>query len=285
MNARDASTVHPRAHERIWSAYLVVVVAIDVVFGLRGEDPGPRWHAATHLVLLAVVLAIPRLVREERLPLARAVFTAPALLFVFSSLAWVLPALHPEPFEWQWIAADRALFRGDPSVAAQALLHPLVVEALQACYAVFYFVPIAVVIAAWRRHGRVAFEQCLLFVEFGFLLSYQGYLLWPTLPPERFLVHEVPIQGLWLASDLHAALATAELHRWNCFPSGHTMLSVMSLVLAWRFVRGVFWVLLPVVLLLVVSTVALRYHYVVDVLAGLLGVPLAFALGARVIRT
>ncbi len=284
MSACEPPAVHPRAHERIWCAYLIVVVAIDVVFGLLGHDPGPRWHAATHLVLLAVVLAIPRLVCDERLPLARAVFTAPALLFVFSSLAWVLPALHPEPFEWRWIAADRALFGGDPSVAAQALLHPFVVEALQACYAVFYFVPIAVVIATWRRHGRAAFERCLFFVEFGFLISYQGYLLWPTLPPERFLVHELPIEGLWLASDLHAALATAELHRWNCFPSGHTMLSVMSLVLAWRFVRGVFWCLLPIVALLVVSTVALRYHYVVDVLAGLLGVPVAFALGARASR-
>lgn len=45
------------------------------------------------------------------------------------------------------------------------------------------------------------------------------------------------------------------------------MLSLVSLALAWR-VRALFFGLLPVVSLLVFSTVALRYHYVVDVLAG-----------------
>ena len=42
--------------------------------------------------------------------------------------------------------------------------------------------------------------------------------------------------------------------------------------------RGVFWVLLPIVAGLLLSTVVLRYHYVFDVVAGLCGVPLAFLL-------
>jgi len=57
---------------------------------------------------------------------------------------------------------------------------------------------------------------------------------------------------------------------------------VLSLVLAWRYARPAFWVLLPIVAVLVLSTMALRYHYVVDVLAGLAGVPLALWLGNRV---
>lgn len=231
------------------------------------------------------MLALPRLCRTpRRLAVARAVVTTGGLLFVFSSLAWILPALHPEPYEWRWLAFDRALFGGDPTVAAQAWHAPLFVEVLQLCYAAFYFVPIVVIAAAWHRHGLAVFDRCLALVLFGFLTSYVGYLIWPTLPPSRYLWHTREIEGVWLARELHAALAAAELHRWNCFPSGHTMLSVLSLVLAWRHVRSVFWILLVPATLLVLSTVVLRYHYVTDVLAGLLGVPLALAAGERILR-
>ncbi len=284
MASTGREAVHPQAHERIWAFYLTLVIVIDLAFGVGRGHGEPALHAGLHLVLLAVACALPRQFRRPLpLAIARGCFTTVALVTVFSSLAWILPALHPEPFEWDWIAFDRSLFGVDPTVALQPLLVPVVVEVLQLCYAMFYFVPMVVVAAAARRGGLVAYDRCLALVAFGFLFSYLGYLLWPTLPPYRFLWHERAIEGVWLAADLHAGLESAELHRWNCFPSGHTMLSVLSLVLAWRHARSTFWWLLPGVVLLVFSTVALRYHYVVDVIAGLGLVPVALRLGRRAI--
>jgi membrane-associated phospholipid phosphatase len=48
------------------------------------------------------------------------------------------------------------------------------------------------------------------------------------------------------------------------------MLSLISLMLVWRWARRAFWPLAVVVGLLVCSTMALRYHWVWDVLAGAL---------------
>ena len=56
----------------------------------------------------------------------------------------------------------------------------------------------------------------------------------------------------------------------DCFPSGHTEIALVVLLYAWRFERRYFCGLLPAVGLLLFSTVYLRYHYVVDVLAGAL---------------
>src|SRR5262249_26874542 len=42
----------------------------------------------------------------------------------------------------------------------------------------------------------------------------------------------------------------------------------VSLLFAWRYLRGWFWVLLPFVAGLWLSTIYLRHHYVVDLLAG-----------------
>ncbi|MGE0141677.1 MAG: phosphatase PAP2 family protein [Planctomycetota bacterium] len=271
-------------HERIWTFYLCSVLAIDGLFGADAHGGRPLLHALTHLLLLVIVWSVPFLVRSPaKLAITRGILTTVGLVFVFSSLAWILPSIHPEPFEHRWVDVDRAWFGVDPTVWAQRLLLPPLVEVLQFCYAIFYFVPMIAVATIGVGRGWSAYQRALETILLGFTVSYLGYLWWPTLPPYRLLEHSIPIRGVWLAETLHEALDRAEVHRWNCFPSGHTMLSVLSLTMLWRHQRRAFWLLLPGVVLLVASTVVLRYHYVVDVLAGLVGVVLTLLLARHVV--
>jgi membrane-associated phospholipid phosphatase len=271
--------------DAIWIWYAATVAAVALL--LCDEAPGgsPLAFAAIHGGVAIAALGV-RAATARRSPwaarTARGAFAVIALPIVFSSVGLILPAVHPEPFEWTWLELDRALLGGDPTVAVQGLLTPWTTEILQWVYASFYLIPIAVVGTALVRRDAEGFDRALPTVVFCFLLSYLGYLLWPTLPPYRFLEHQ-PLEGVWLAERIHALLDMAEFNRWDCFPSGHTMLTVISLLLAWRRARALFWVLLPIVMLLVSSTVALRYHYVSDVVAGLLGVPLGLTLSARLL--
>ena len=260
----------------VWLWYLLVVAAAAAIFGWtapQGHVPG---YVMLHLGLAALVLVLRRATAGRSAGVQRfwrGAFTLVATPVVFSALGMVLPAVHPEPYEWTWIAWDRAVLGLDPTVALQPWLTPWSAEVLQWVYASFYLLPvITVAVIGWRR-GGAAFDRALLTVATCFLCSYLGYWLWPTLPPYRFLPHAAAPSGVWFGASLHGALEAAELHRWDCFPSGHTMLSVVSAVLAWRYARGWFVVLLPVVIVLVISTVALRYHYAADVAAGLLAVP------------
>jgi membrane-associated phospholipid phosphatase len=65
------------------------------------------------------------------------------------------------------------------------------------------------------------------------------------------------------------------------FPSLHAAVSLVALLYAWRHLRWWFWVLLPFVAGLWVSTIYLRHHYAVDLLAGWLLAPLARAIAPR----
>ncbi len=51
-------------------------------------------------------------------------------------------------------------------------------------------------------------------------------------------------------------------------PSGHTQIVLMTLSLAYRYGRVLFYLLLPLICALILSTVYLRYHYVIDLLVG-----------------
>lgn len=260
------------AFDLVWIWYLVTVSVTVLAFSQTCPDGNPLAFVSLQLAMLGVLVAI-RSALARRSPFAqrfaRGVLTFVGVPIIFSSMGWILPAIHPEPWEWTWMAYDRAWLGLDPTIALQDWLTPLSTELLQWVYASFYVIPATtVVVIGWRR-GRDAFDFALVTVTFCFFLSYLGYLLWPTLPPFSYLPHGGPLQGVWLTEELHRAIDGAELHRWNCFPSGHTMLSLVSLTLAWR-VRPLFFCMLPVVVLLVFSTLALRYHYFVDVVAGAL---------------
>jgi membrane-associated phospholipid phosphatase len=59
------------------------------------------------------------------------------------------------------------------------------------------------------------------------------------------------------------------------------MIATAVLVVAWRRFRKLFWLLLPVAFLLILSTMYCRYHYLVDVLAGVVLAFVTVPLGDR----
>jgi len=64
----------------------------------------------------------------------------------------------------------------------------------------------------------------------------------------------------------------------DVFPSLHVGISFVVWLYAYRNSRRLFWILMPLVLSLWVSTVYLRFHYLVDCVMGLILAPASFAL-------
>ncbi|MGA1523116.1 MAG: phosphatase PAP2 family protein [Planctomycetota bacterium] len=273
------------AHDRVWVFYLLTATSASWIGGLpAGPGRGnPVLFTAIHAVFLSLMLGLRRFpAGTPRGNAARAAFSIVAIPTVFTALALVLPGVHPEPFEFTWIAFDRWLCGTDPTVSLQVLYWGPAVDVLQIAYAIFYLVPIVAVVLAGLGAGRSGFADGLDRVVAGFLLSYLGYLIWPTIGPETYLPHDRPIEGPLCAASVHAAIVDAEIHRWNCFPSGHTMLGVVSLAVVAKHARRHALAFAVPVVLLVAATLVLRYHYVADVVAGLLGVPLTALVVRRV---
>jgi membrane-associated phospholipid phosphatase len=258
--------------ERIWFAYLAIMAAVGLCTGAGGDAAyQPARFAGALAAILVLQLVAARLggkFTPAKHRVVRALAACVCIPIAYTAVGWVLPAVHPEPYEWVWLHLDRAVFGCDPTVVLQRLRSPPLIEVLQLVYASFYLIPIAAILVVARCNGSRAFDRALTLLTFGFLTSYCGYLLLPTLPPSRFLDHGASLQGVWCAADLHHWLEAAEGNRWDCFPSGHTMLSLMSLAVIWRWARRWTWLFLVIVLPLVFSTMMLRYHWSWDVLAG-----------------
>src|SRR5262249_19107425 len=109
-------------------------------------------------------------------------------------------------------------------------------------------------------------------------LGFLGYVFFPCSPPRYFLenVYNSPahLQGYFLFNQLQARWDSLSVVRAGAFPSLHVAISTIALIYACRYRdrsrldKVIFWAYLPLVVSLWFSTVYLRHHWFIDILAG-----------------
>ncbi|HTX19151.1 MAG TPA: phosphatase PAP2 family protein [Bacteroidota bacterium] len=248
----------------------------------------PQWYGII-ICNLCLIFLIPYVAVKAKKGGSRTMqhirdwYPVPMILYVFKLTYLMVHPIHPQDFDWLLIDVDRWIFGTDPTGWILQFARPAVTEILQVCYACYYFILLSVFFELWWEKRHTEFFLGAFLVVYGFYLSYIGYLAVPAVGP-RFTLHDFDtinqvLPGLWLTDSLrdflnsgesiprHAANAIALAQR-DAFPSGHTELTLVSLYIAFSNRLKSRWVLLVIGSLLIVSTVYLWYHYVIDVIAG-----------------
>jgi len=152
------------------------------------------------------------------------------------------------------------------NLVMQSWESPFLTDLLMLAYVFFFYYLIAGP-AYYCIRDLPRFRQCFagLFTLYG--LGFIGYTFFPAGGPHRFLHFDQPLAGGWLT---HSAKPILDYYsnRVDAFPSIHVAVSVYLLVFDWWYYRRRFWRVLVPCMALWISTVYLRYHYCVDVIAG-----------------
>jgi membrane-associated phospholipid phosphatase len=165
---------------------------------------------------------------------------------------------------------DFAVWGANPTVWLERIQTPWFTEFLQMMYSLF--VPAVLLVAAllWRRRRLAAFQYYAFLIALGFLASYVGYFLVPVRGPRFVLatLQHTQLRGLWLFPWLQHTLDHLESAHFDCFPSGHTELTLLACWGSRQISKNLFRGFSVYSVLIVFSTVYLRYHYTIDVFAG-----------------
>lgn len=201
---------------------------------------------------------------------------------VFDSMGDLIPWVRHRTFDDLLIAADRALFGVDPTVWLERSIRPWLTDLLQLAYTSYYPMPVAVAVVLAAKGKWHDFNRAVFGLVLCFYLSYLGYLLLPAVGPRFTIEHAAGLQGSPMAYAIQETLNALENTKTDAFPSGHTAIALMSLLYAWRSRERVLTaVLVPCVAGLVFATVYLRYHYVIDVIAGVALAAITVAIAPR----
>jgi membrane-associated phospholipid phosphatase len=265
-------------------AYIAVIALL--IIARAGHVEAWPWFLGAHVVGILVIIALAKSSRAARVRVSRssASLIDRALLFIhawhpvatipttYMELSYLIPRIHPRDFDVELALLDYRIFGAHPTVWLERFTFPALTELLQLVYPMYYFLPIVLGVVLWRSGEFERYFFWVFVIAFGFYLSYLGYFLVPAIGP-RFLPEIVqaqtkPLSGVYFYQLIRSALDRAEGITRDCFPSGHTEMTLLVLYYARRFHRPTFYWLLPIGVGIITSTVYLRYHYVVDVFAG-----------------
>jgi membrane-associated phospholipid phosphatase len=287
----DPPRVPPR---KVWPVDLLHYVFFALLLGVTlvgfGKVRLAAWWIAFDLgaaAALALVELASGRASERAAALLRLVHGVLVVPLVFTQVGILIHAVRGADYAATLERIDRALFLGmNPLEALERWSRPIVTEVMQWAYTSYLLLPIGlVVLMAWKGTGREV-SRSLFGLLGSMYLSYVGYFMVPAsgpnlhnnlgplcpvdlelLPLYRF---ESALPGVWLTGPLREWMFLAEITKQDCFPSGHVAVAVVCWVLARRIDRRFGFVFALFAVGVVLSTVYLRYHYVVDVIAGLL---------------
>ncbi len=259
------------AVDRLITGYLAAATILIAVYFRQVPDAG--WLLGIHaagVLLIAVAARGP-----SPVPKLQATFRHwYPLVYVglcYKEMSILIHAIRKADLDAEVAQLDLRIWGAYPTVWLERLHNPWLTEFLQFAYTLF--VPCILLVAAvlWFQRRYPEFRYYAFVVALGFLASYAGYFLVPVRGPRFFLAHlqHFKLFGVWLFEPMQRILDRLESAHYDCFPSGHTELTLIACWGSRRISMKLFGAYCVYSLLIILATVYLRYHYTVDVLAGI----------------
>jgi hypothetical protein len=218
---------------RFWPVDKVILAyftfAAIICIGWWGRLPEAPALLAANLIGGAVI--VYEVKRPNRTSwIFRNWYPLPFVASCYKEMALFIPAVRGTDADRALAHLDHRFWGVDPTVWVERFHTPSRTEILQIIYTAFIPMVLLIAVLLWRRGRYGDFQYYAFLIALGFLTSYLGYLAVPARGP-RFLLKDLqhfPLSGMWLFNGMQHALDRLESAHYDCFPSGHTELTILA---------------------------------------------------------
>ena len=206
-------------------------------------------------------------------------------LFCFEEMGRLVHLVNPGWEDAKLIAFDRWLTGVNPSLWLERFAHPALNEFMEFSYFTYFAYLLILGGILYCRREWKSYWSVMTYSAVGYGIGYLIAMLFPVQSPW------FTFAGMW-HGDLAGGPFTALIDliekcgrvHGAAFPSQHVAGAMAVLWGAWRHRRWLFWVFLPSVICMCVSTVYVRNHYMADVFGGIVTGTLGFVIGSWVVK-
>lgn len=268
-----------------------VLLVGGLVLGFHGSRlPAWPWLLLGHLTVAGLIHSL--IAAEARIPtnrwlgFIRQFYPIPLYIAFYRETELLNQMFNTGFWDVHFLRLEQQLFGMQPGLELM-LRFPSrwIAELLYASYFSYYLMIAGIGIALLVRDRR-QFAHFVSVVSFVFYVCYTIYIFVPVVGPRivyRGLVDEPlpPDVVPAVSTEAPASVQSAVMFRvmgWiydhfeaagAAFPSSHVAVALTTVYFSFRYLRRIRYVHLVAALLLCVSTVYGRYHYVMDVAAGI----------------
>ncbi|MGH9508921.1 MAG: phosphatase PAP2 family protein [Terriglobales bacterium] len=254
--------------DRIYFAYFACLGLLILLL----RDRVPAWPAflAVHALCMAVITGLVH--ARERQPWKLLHDWYPLVMFIvcFEEIARLSFLLVDHWQDAYLLDLEARLFEVPPTAWLQQFASRWTTEVLEVGYFSYFLLLMIVGGVLSRRNDQRPFRQVMTASVLSYMLCYVVFLAFPTEGPAHTLrgLHTVPLEG----GPFHFLVNLIQKHggvHGNAFPSSHVSAAFVALFYAWRHVPRLGAALTPLVVLLCIGAVYDRYHYVSDIVGGI----------------
>ncbi len=204
------------------------------------------------------------------------------ILAIFSSLGYLIPKINPILYDTQLLNIDIKIFGTNLVLwVSENIKNRILIEWFQINYLLYFFFVFGIILyMIINKKNENNIEFVIFSITFSYLISYTGYIIFPALGPrdpseeielakKLIVIYSNKIEGIFFTPYIRELLNTLEKIKVNAFPSGHTMLTLVALSHYKKYANKLFYFLLPIGISIILATIICRYHYGIDVIAGI----------------
>lgn len=180
------------------------------------------------------------------------------------------------------IEYELAIFGFQPSLEFCKTFDSLIFsEIMYFGYFSFYLIIIGFILIVFLKN-RMSFKRDVFLLTASLYLFYFVFGLVPSEGPQFYFSlpeREVPT-AYFFDKIMHFIQANGE-QPTGAFPSSHVGISLIILYLAKKSIPVFFKIIFPITILLILSTVYIKAHYLVDVIGGIIAAPIILYLSKQ----
>ncbi len=191
---------------------------------------------------------------------------------IYTNMHDMVHLVNPNDVDSVLMAWDDYLLGGQPALFLEPFISPILTDFMYFSYSSFLIYILIFSLYLYISKQHFAFRETLVSVILTFYIGYVGYVIFPAVGPKFTMadVFETSLSGNFITDRLSFIMnyEISEYTRRDCFPSLHNGIILLILLFAFKHNRMYGFVFLPFAVALFISTLYLRYHYFVDMIAG-----------------
>ena len=202
---------------------------------------------------------------------------------IYTNMHDMVHLVNPNDVDASLIAWDDYLLGFQPAIYLEPFITPELTDFMYFSYSSFLIYILLFTMYLYVKKKKVAFRETLVSVILTFYIGYVGYVIFPAVGPKFTMSHlfETSLSGTFITDRLSFLMnyEISEYTRRDCFPSLHNGVIFLILLFAFKHEKIYAYLFFPFAIALFISTLYLRYHYFVDMIAGFLLAIIIFYFG------
>ena len=245
--------------------FLVRVVLAALVIGFAGFDSGKISH-----------YSIYNFIRN---------FYPLLLLGYFYKETGYLNNIIFDYFDPWFAQTEQTLWGMQPSIEFPKYLPQKgVSELMNFGYFFYYLTTIGLALTA-LVYNKSKLKEIIFIIFTSFIIYYLFYDLFPVKGPQFYFSGQdaQPVSS-YLFNKLVIVAQNVGETETGAFPSSHVGMSIIFLILSFKYLRKIFWIILLPMIVLWFATVYIKAHYLIDVIGGFISAPLVYFIALKLYK-